>query len=253
MGAEQYRRFRQSEIVKKSEYHELTREGDLLCSASEKVANSFNEITHQCLAISHQVPTLDPSKTGWARRQKRQILQSICDVLRQDRRYYAGPGDYFKATLFRVSSPDVLLLDCSHYPSGQQPNTEKMVRNPKSLATAFHCLDRQSMQVIENIPKELDKGAEARWVELYPGQAKKYASMLCTPICVGDIATKSFKVVSILTIDTNRLDYFSEQQSEMSFLGKLLAPFSSQLGFIYVLTANEVLTGKDEKNDEKRE
>ena len=244
IGVEQYRRFNQADVVKKSERvlqesqrSQLTREGELLCTASEKVAELLKDIAYRYTEVAGaQVLDWDAGNTGWVYKQKRMILQCICDILNRDRREFKGPSDYFKATLFKVVAPDALALDCSYYPPGREPRTERIDRSRHPNATAFRCLDSEAMQVIQNVPRELQSGEQSRWVELWTGQGQHYASMVCTPICIGERATHTFQVVSILTIDTNRADYFSDREEDQNFLARLVAPFRAELSFIYGAT-----------------
>jgi hypothetical protein len=226
------------ELEEKKKLISLAREGELLSSTVQRVSQVSRGIALQYSKLNEPPPSLESIQPGWAYDQKWKILNNICDILKQDRRCYKSPADYFKATLFKVVSNDLLELDCNLYPPGDFPRTEKFPRNtyPYASSTIFRCLDERQMQIIPSIPEEITKGAEARWVELYPGQAKHYGSMLCTPITSGERAAHTYKVIAILTIDTNRINYFSEEQEEKTFLAMLLAPFRQQLSLIYLTT-----------------
>lgn len=246
---DQYRRFRQIELEQKAEDAEhrakvledqsrllsLAREGELLSSATLKVTELMYKINAEYSKLTDAPVNWD---TRWVYNRKWEILKNICEVLKQDRKQFQGPSDYFKATLFRVVTKDHLKLECSHYPPGSSPTTSEIIRRPNQTATAFHCFDRQTMLVIPNVPQEAASGDHALWVELYTGQSKNYGSMVCAPITIGEKATDSFEVISILTIDTNRVDYFSDQPNDKNFLANLLAPFRQQLSFL-CLTEHE--------------
>jgi hypothetical protein len=244
-GFIEYRRHRQLELVEKANLLISTREGSLLCDAAQKATDVLKDITYRYSEIRPQ-PSLDRPH-GWAYQQKRSILQAICDVLRRDTREYQGASDYFKATLFRVVSRDKLVLDSCYYPPGVQPRTESIDRQSHPRATAFSCLDTEDMQVVPNVPEEVQKGADAMWVELYPGQSRQYGSMVCVAVSVGERATHTFGVIAILTVDTNRLDYFSREQKEKNFLAILLAPFRQQLSFVYLAEGDNPVGEPDGK------
>lgn len=233
---DQVRRYRHLGVVEKQKRLELAREGILLAVSSEKVAHNQKKINYYYQRMNKKLE----GKTivwdsEWIGNQKELILRAICETLKQDTRGFKGAGDYFKATLFRMKTKNHLELDCCWYPSGRHPKTEKMprkIKGKKGQVTAFRALDTESIQIIPNIPREIGKGANAEWVELWEGQAKEYASMLCIPISVGERTRKSYEVVSILTIDTNRLDYFLKEDE--SFWANFLAPFRAQLTFLYL-------------------
>ena len=229
---EQYRRFRVVIADRQSQRQKWTREGELLCAASTHAEGILKEITYQYSAVNCPPLKWDSS---WIYKQKWAILQSICEVLRQDQRKYLGPSDYFKATVFTVVSKDVLELDCSFYPPGVEPRSTRMERKEPRY-TAFRCLDSQSMEVIEDVQAELRKGRDARWVEVWPGQASLYGSMVCMPIINGERAKNSLAVHAILTVDTNRVGYFSNAQENKNFLAILLGPFRAELSLLYLTT-----------------
>lgn len=221
----------------------LLADGELLAGALERTTKISRDFNVKCLKSrlkqplwGLKQPLWGPYQAAWYYDQKWTILKDICDLLKSDRRRSESAGDYFKATLFRVSSRDRLELDSSFYPPGVHPTTQQIERpeNPDRLPTAFRCLDSQTMQLIQNVPEEIARGDKARWVELWPGQAKNYGSMLSTPITIGERGNETYQVVSVLTVDTNRLDYFSEQEKDKNFMALLLAPFRQQLTFVYL-------------------
>lgn len=254
VGVDEYRRYRHRkrdiahlqrhlsltkqtrELEETTKLLRASREGELLSNTIQKVSQIQRGINLQYSKAD--IPT------GWGYDQKWKILNSICDILKQDRRCYQGPRDYFKATLFKVITTDALELDCNFYPPGDLPKTERFDRNVSLdvRSTLFRCFTERATQIISNVPEESKKGADARWVELYQGQAKHYGSMICTPITIGERSAHTYRVISVLTIDTNRIDYFTELEEEKNFLAMLLSPFRQQLSFIY-LYAGGFFTG----------
>jgi hypothetical protein len=226
------------ELEEKRRLLSSAREGELLSSTIQRVSQVSRGIAIQYSKLTERPPSLESIQPGWAYEQKWKVLNNICEILKQDRKCYKSPGDYFKATLFKVISHDILELDCNLYPPGDFPKTERFDRKtyPYASATIFRCFDERAMQMIPNVPEEVKKGSEAKWVELYPGQAKHYGSMMCTPITIGERSAHTYSVIGILTVDTNRIDYFTEQEEEKNFLAMLLAPFRQQLSFIYLST-----------------
>lgn len=213
------------------------REGELFLAAVQKVSQGLRDVGIETLGLEGRPIFRDYLK--WASEKKWKTLSDICEVLKYDRREYRGPSDYFKATLFRVVSNDVLELDACYYPPSDSPRTERMVRQEgRPRPTAFRCLDEKTIQIIPDVPAEVGKGAAAAWVELYEGQASHYGSMLCVPITIGERTAHTHKVIAILTIDTNRVNYFSLQEKEKTLIANLLVPFRYLLSFVYLSTSN---------------
>lgn len=236
------------EEKKNREREALLREAEMLINASRKVTEIAFKINSQYskLKVTRHFSSWDTYEKGWAYNMKVEILKSICDILKQDRRRYIGPSDYFKATLFRVVTGELLELDCLYYPPGMSSITRKIKRDSRNLATAFHALDKEAMQIIPNVPEEARKGNQARWVELYQGQSENYGSMISVLITTGEIGASTRQVISVLTIDTNRLDYFSDKKEDAYFLANFLAPFRYQLSFLYLVTSDGSLVKKEQ-------
>ena len=211
-------------------------EGELFYTTVQKAT----EIIRTFNLKSYRTKALEEIDAAWIANSKWEILKSICETLRQDQRFRESATDYFKATLFRVEGKDKLSYDNCFYPPGSQPTTTHITRHrAKPLPTAFLCLDSKSIQIIPNVRKEA-KLPKGRWVPLWDGQEKNYGSMFCSPITIGDRADQSYAVVSILTVDTNIVDFFSEQQKDKARLSNLLAPFRQLLSMLYLMEARHV-------------
>lgn len=227
----------QSDLDERERLIASAREGEMFSSALQKVSQGLRDVGIEVLSLRNRPVFDDYSK--WAADKKFKTLEDICEVLKYDRREYRGPSDYFKATLFRVETNDLLELDSCYYPPGDFPRTERMVRQEdRPRPTAFRCLDEKTIQIIPDVPAEAAKGAKAAWVELYEGQASHYGSMLCVPITIGERAAHTHKVIAVLTVDTNRVNYFSLREEEKTMIAYLLVPFRYYLSFVYLSTSD---------------
>ncbi len=227
---------RERKLLEANKLISSTRKGELFSAATQKVSQGLRDVGILSLGLANRPIFHDSSK--WAADKKWKTLSDLCETLRHDNKEYKGLSDYFKATLFRVESNNVLQLDACFYPPGDFPRTEKIERQHQPHATAFRCLDERTMQIIPDVPIEAKQGAKAKWVEFYEGQAEHYGSMLCTPITIGERSAHTHKVVAILTIDTNRIDYFSTQEEDKALIGYFLVPFRYYLSFIYLATTD---------------
>ena len=166
---------------------------------------------------------------------KRSVLKNLSNLLSRDQRNYTGEMDYFKATLFRVETRDRMIRDSWWYPGTQKPRTHVIDATRISdgrKVTAFRCLDDQNLIAIPNVPKEVKK-PDPRWIPLYTGQEELYGSMLSVPIYLGEPGTDKQTVIAILTIDTNRLDYFLDTKEYINLWANLLGPYWSHLNLLY--------------------
>lgn len=217
-------------ILEKTEIHNRA---DLLLKALGCLTDVGGEI-RKVYKIFLEADEYPDELTKDLQKCKRIVLEKLCHLLGHDRRNYTGEMDYFKATLFIVESEDRLVRDSWWYPGVQKPQTQVIDRseNPDyRKSTAFRCLDNRNPIAIPNVPVEVDKD-EPRWISLYNGQEKLYGSMLTVPIYVGEPGT-NVPVAAILTIDTNRLEYFMDTKEYMNLWSNLLGPFWSHLSLLY--------------------
>lgn len=172
----------------------------------------------------------DEEKVTYALAQS--ALERMCDMFSRDTyaadQTESGSSD-FKATIFEPieeAQKIKFVRGAYSYPAGISPRTAevKMEEHPRSALSLSY--SREEMIVIQDIKKERDKSPdEARWDNFYAGQHQDYESMITTYFSKGAPKSASRKVLGIITIDTNRKEYFREEREWQQVWSKLLLPF----------------------------
>ena len=208
-------------------------ESELLNKSMKRIADRAREIA--AYPLQYRLSS-ESDKRAWIRYQKERVLQDLCELFRGDPRRYQGSGDDFKATLFRVENSDLLVRDACYYPDALAPQTVKISRDTGGNQPVAHrCIEEEAMQVISSVPDELAKGKQSRWVSFRADDHKRYGSLVCVHIAVGNRRDVPYEIVAVLTIDTNRIGYFCEERSDVSLLSTLLAPYRQVLSYLYAV------------------
>lgn len=217
-------------LMKTSNFNDRLGYG-LKCGIDEKDAGSFsNELKNQKDILVTK------------------ILSRICDNLEAQPYLPESATDihtFFKATIFEPRSEDlgrrVLERVYHKYPPLMAPRTKKIEEEklkPNEIPAAFRAWNDEEIVIIPNVPEEhrkAEEGKDSSWVDLWRGQHKEYESMVCFPIIKGIPRSRERKLIGILTIDTDRKEYFKDDRTTKAFLSDVFHPSCIFIALLYEL------------------
>lgn len=166
-----------------------------------------------------------------------EIMRGIRSVFESDKRGIdttTFPYNYFKIALYEpdhTRNPKRLRRTFYEYPEGFSPGegTAEFDLETHLQAAVVISFLNQRIEIVEDIPEESRKAKGARWMDMRPGQAGEYASMVCAPLVSGKKGFPERHCLGVIVIDTNRKRYFLETREFEAFLGNLLNPFRTLL------------------------
>jgi len=145
------------------------------------------------------------------------------------------PHNFFKAAFFKKNEERgkiFLKRIYFDYPEGIEPNKETGLIDVEKKKQACHVLACQNdvIEIIQDIPSEVKKPeSKRRWMNIVDNQHEKYKSMFCASIVKGKKGTPARKVLGVIVVDTNRDEYFLENEQYKAFLARLISPFRTLL------------------------
>lgn len=167
-----------------------------------------------------------------------EALGDLCEVLESTtskRRGILRPESWFRATYMEVRDfhgTERLAFIAYHTPDGAPPTSmSKGITCLRGEGDAGIAWDTRRPVIEDNFQNGHG------WRDFYPGQGRKYKSMICVPVWRGsrDMAAD---VIGVITIDTRIPGFFGkkdDQEDEDRFAG-IVRPYSSYIAVISALT-----------------
>lgn len=172
-----------------------------------------------------------------------ETLQVLCDTLYRyslAKNGHVLPEDViFRSTYMEVQKKKLVYV-AWHTHDGHPPRSYSEGKTfEQGQGIAGMAWDKKRPQIEDQF--DHSKG----WVENYPGQCKKYKSMACVPVFMGNVDDQE-SVIGVITVDTSKAGFFGTKDDRDSedWAGEVIKPFADYIAFISQLHALNIVLQK---------